>query len=102
SPGDGPSGRGATWRDGQQVPRRWLSGPLRRRWKLEGSCRRGRRRPLEMLHALPRLNRELALPGDTALTIGIGIHTGPAIVGSIGSPNRLEDTENGRQRAVGA
>ena len=50
---------------------------------------------LEMLHSLPRLNRELALRGEAALAIGIGIHTGPAIVGSIGSPNRLEYTAIG-------
>ena len=50
---------------------------------------------LEMLHSLPRLNRELALRGEAALAIGIGIHTGHAIVGSIGSPNRLEYTAIG-------
>jgi adenylate cyclase len=50
---------------------------------------------IEMLNALPRLNSELALPGEAALAIGIGIHTGPAIVGSIGSPNRLEYTAIG-------
>jgi adenylate cyclase len=50
---------------------------------------------LEMLHSLPRLNRELALGGEATLAIGIGIDTGPAIVGSIGSPNRLEYTAIG-------
>jgi adenylate cyclase len=49
----------------------------------------------DMLNSLLRLNRELALDGETALAIGIGIHTGPAIVGSIGSPNRLEYTAIG-------
>ena len=39
-PRDGASGRGATWRDGQQVSRRWFSGPLWRRRKLEDSRRR--------------------------------------------------------------
>jgi adenylate cyclase len=49
----------------------------------------------DMLDALAQLNRELALEGEAALAIGIGIHTGPAIVGSIGSPNRLEYTAIG-------
>ena len=50
---------------------------------------------LDMLRSLPRLNRELALGGEATLAIGIGIDTGPAIVGSIGSPNRLEYTAIG-------
>ena len=49
----------------------------------------------DMLDSLIRLNSELALDGEAALAIGIGIHTGPAIVGSIGSPNRLEYTAIG-------
>ncbi len=49
----------------------------------------------DMLDCLARLNRERTLDGDSALAIGIGIHTGPAIVGSIGSPNRLEYTAIG-------
>lgn len=49
----------------------------------------------DMLDSLTRLNRELALEGEAALAIGIGIHTGPAIVGSIGSPDRLEYTAIG-------
>jgi adenylate cyclase len=49
----------------------------------------------EMLRALAQLNRDLALEGERALAIGIGIHTGMAIVGSIGSPERLEYTAIG-------
>jgi adenylate cyclase len=49
----------------------------------------------DMLDTLAQLNRELGLEGEAALAIGIGIHTGPAIVGSIGSPNRLEYTAIG-------
>ena len=41
---------------------------------------------------LERLNLELAQRGEAAITIGIGINTGPAIVGSIGSPERMEFT----------
>ena len=49
----------------------------------------------DMLQSLAGLNRELELDGGGALAIGIGVHTGPAIVGSIGSPNRLEYTAIG-------
>ena len=49
----------------------------------------------EMLRSLAQLNQELELDGERALAIGIGIHTGPAIVGSIGSPERLEYTAIG-------
>ena len=49
----------------------------------------------DMLCSLAQLNRDLALAGERALSIGIGIHTGPAIVGSIGSPERLEYTAIG-------
>lgn len=49
----------------------------------------------DMLQSLAGLNRELELDGRGALAIGIGVHTGPAIVGSIGSPNRLEYTAIG-------
>jgi adenylate cyclase len=49
----------------------------------------------DMLRSLAQLNRDLALPSERALAIGIGIHTGPAIIGSIGSPERLEYTAIG-------
>ena len=41
---------------------------------------------------LQRLNAERASRGEDAIQIGIGINTGPAIVGSIGSPDRMEFT----------
>lgn len=48
-----------------------------------------------MLAALPELNARLQADGRAPLHIGIGLHTGPAIVGSIGSPQRLEFTAIG-------
>ena len=41
------------------------------------------------------LNGELAVKGRAPIQIGIGIHSGPAIVGSVGSPQRLEFTAIG-------
>lgn len=48
-----------------------------------------------MLVELGALNERLAARGEAVLAIGIGLHTGPAIVGSIGSPERLEFTAIG-------
>jgi adenylate cyclase len=50
---------------------------------------------LEMLTALEDHNRLRATEGKPALRIGIGIHSGPAIVGDIGPPSRLEYTAVG-------
>jgi adenylate cyclase len=49
----------------------------------------------EMLSQLQTLNEELAARGEETLAIGIGLNTGPAIVGSIGWPDRLEYTAIG-------
>src|SRR5437773_10928959 len=49
----------------------------------------------ESLSAVRQLNDDLAAKGRAPIQIGIGIHTGPAIVGSIGSPQRLEFTAIG-------
>ena len=43
-------------------------------------------------NTLERLNSERKARGEDAIEIGIGINTGPAIVGSIGSPERMEFT----------
>src|SRR5437588_3770511 len=43
-------------------------------------------------HTMERLNAERATRGEDPIQIGIGINTGPAIVGSIGSPERMEFT----------
>jgi adenylate cyclase len=49
----------------------------------------------EILLAVDELNSGLAARSREPLRIGIGIHSGPAIVGSIGSPQRLEFTAIG-------
>ena len=49
----------------------------------------------EILTAVKKLNDDLAAKGRAPIQIGIGIHSGPAIVGSIGSPQRLEFTAIG-------
>ncbi len=45
-----------------------------------------------MQRKLEALNAERAKRGEDSIEIGIGINTGPAIVGSIGSPDRMEFT----------
>ena len=60
----------------------------------------------DMLHRLANLNRRLANERHAPLEIGIGVHTGPAIVGSIGAPQRMEftvigDTVNVASRVEG-
>src|SRR5438045_9171163 len=41
---------------------------------------------------MERLNQQRSARGEDPIQIGIGINTGPAIVGSIGSPERMEFT----------
>jgi adenylate cyclase len=49
----------------------------------------------EILRAVKGLNDDFSAKGRAAIQIGIGIHSGPAIVGSVGSPQRLEFTAIG-------
>lgn len=50
---------------------------------------------LEMLKSLETINQDLHTQGYAPLAMGIGIHTGIAVVGSIGSNRRLEYTAIG-------
>ncbi len=49
----------------------------------------------DILSSLVRLNEQFVGQGHQPIQIGIGIHSGPAIIGSIGSPQRLEFTAIG-------
>jgi adenylate cyclase len=49
----------------------------------------------KILRAVNELNEKLAAQTRAPIQIGIGIHSGPAIVGSVGSPQRLEFTAIG-------
>ena len=48
-----------------------------------------------ILAAVTELNEKLSVQGRAPIQIGIGIYSGPAIVGSIGPPQRLEFTAIG-------
>ncbi len=48
-----------------------------------------------MLASLDRLNRKLIDKGREPIAIGIGIHTGEAVIGNIGSPEKMEYTAIG-------
>jgi adenylate cyclase len=56
----------------------------------------------EMLRVLAQLNAAIQRNGREPIRIGIGIHTGPAVVGSVGSPERLEFTAIGNTINVAA
>jgi adenylate cyclase len=56
----------------------------------------------DMLSELDLLNVQFRANGRQPLQVGIGIHTGPAVVGSIGSPQRLEFTAIGNTVNIAA
>jgi class 3 adenylate cyclase len=47
---------------------------------------------LDMLSVVKSFNAEKNLPTDQAVKIGIGVHTGPVILGTIGSSERMDST----------
>jgi len=58
----------------------------------EDHARRALSCALKMQDEVERISRERTAAGLPAVRIGIGLHTGPAIVGAIGSPRRKEFT----------
>ncbi|TSD04223.1 MAG: adenylate/guanylate cyclase with Chase sensor [Parcubacteria group bacterium Greene0714_36] len=59
-----------------------------------------------MIEKLAVLNREFAAAGDPEIAIGIGVYTGPAVVGNVGSHLRFDytaigDTVNAASRIEG-
>jgi adenylate cyclase len=48
-----------------------------------------------MVRGLENLNAKLAAEGFEPVRIGVGLHTGPAVIGTIGSPRRMEYTAIG-------
>ncbi|MBM2812152.1 MAG: cyaA 2 [Chloroflexi bacterium] len=47
---------------------------------------------VEMIEACDLLNEELVAEGHAAIKMGIGVNTGTAVVGNLGSPERMEYT----------
>lgn len=47
---------------------------------------------VDILTVVNSMNRDGIRPGDQTIQIGIGLHTGPVILGTIGSPKRMDST----------
>lgn len=56
------------------------------------SCQRAVNCGVDILTVVKSINREENRPRDRILQIGIGLHTGPVILGTIGSPKRMDST----------
>ena len=61
---------------------------------------------LNIIGSIPGVNRALAAKGLPSIAVGIGVHTGPVVAGSIGAKIRMEygvigDTVNTAARLVG-
>jgi len=57
-----------------------------------GSAERAVACGISMLSAVKAFNTEKGLPTDQPVKIGIGVHTGPVILGTIGSSDRMDST----------
>lgn len=57
---------------------------------------------LEMIHAVDDLRGVLVLPGGAKFEIGIGLNTGPMVVGNMGSQNRFSYTVMGDNVNLGS
>ncbi len=69
----------------------WFGAPL----AMEDHATRAVRCALEMQLAIERMNTRRIDRGDAPVKLGIGLHTGPAIVGDIGAEHRKEYTAVG-------
>jgi adenylate cyclase len=47
---------------------------------------------VDILTVVNSINQDENRPSDHAMRIGIGLHTGPVILGTIGSPKRMDST----------
>ena len=63
--------------------------------KDENAAENAVRAAQDMLSELGRLNHRIEKRGQEAIRIGIGIHSGEAVVGNVGSPERMEYTAIG-------
>ncbi len=50
----------------------------------------------EILRGIQDVNRQFEKEGLPTIEIGLGLHLGPAVVGNIGSPDRMEFTSIGQ------
>jgi adenylate cyclase len=63
---------------------------------------RGVMTALEMIHAIEGLRSVLVLPGGAKFDVGIGLNTGPMVVGNMGSDDRMAYTVMGDNVNLGS